>query len=274
MRTESHTRLLPRVAYEVHGKRGSPVLFIMGLGMRGLIWSRQVDALRTHFLCCTYDHLGVGHSDPAPRSVTTRSMADDAIRVIDDLGWNRVHIVGVSLGGMIAQELALRHESRCRSLALIATHGGGPLAGFPTLEGVRHFLGAVARRGEARARALEHLLYPGHFRESLDPEQRRLSTASRMENLPPLRTVLKQIRAARRHRAESRLSELALPTLLVRPGMDILIRPSQMDRLARRLRHAQVLRFDDSGHGVLFQKASELNSALRTHFERADAATP
>ena len=95
-----------------------------------------------------------------------------------------------------------------------------------------------------------------------------------MENLPPLQTVLKQIRAARGHRAESRLSELTLPALLVRPGMDILIRPSQMDRLARRLRHAQVLRLDDSGHGVLFQKASELNSALRTHFERADAATP
>jgi pimeloyl-ACP methyl ester carboxylesterase len=59
-----------------------------------------------------------------------------------------------------------------------------------------------------------------------------------------------------------------LPTLLVRPGKDILIRPTQTDRLAERIPNARVLRFDDAGHGVTFQKATELNAALRDHFSR------
>ncbi|MBW2162585.1 MAG: hypothetical protein JRH14_21940, partial [Deltaproteobacteria bacterium] len=65
---------------------------------------------------------------------------------------------------------------------------------------------------------------------------------------------------------ESRLTQIDLPTLLVRPGKDILIRPTQTDRLAERIPSARVLRFDDAGHGVTFQKAAELNTALREHF--------
>jgi len=64
------------------------------------------------------------------------------------------------------------------------------------------------------------------------------------------------------------VAQIALPTLLVRPGKDILIRPSQTNRLASRIANSRVLRFDDAGHGVTFQKAAELNAALRDHFTR------
>jgi pimeloyl-ACP methyl ester carboxylesterase len=80
--------------------------------------------------------------------------------------------------------------------------------------------------------------------------------------------VLGQLYAVWRYSTESRLSQIQLPTLLVRPGKDILIRPSQTDRLAARIPNAEVLRFDDAGHGVTFQKAAELNAALRDHFAR------
>jgi pimeloyl-ACP methyl ester carboxylesterase len=77
-----------------------------------------------------------------------------------------------------------------------------------------------------------------------------------------------------RHSTESRLSQVTLPTLLVRPGRDILIRPSQTDRIAARIANARVLRFDDAGHGVTFQKAAELNAVLRDHFAHYGAARP
>ena len=82
--------------------------------------------------------------------------------------------------------------------------------------------------------------------------------------------MLGQLYAVWRHSTESRLGEIALPTLLVRPGQDILIRPSQTDRLAERIPNASVLRFDDAGHGVTFQKAAELNSALKNHFASSE----
>jgi pimeloyl-ACP methyl ester carboxylesterase len=86
--------------------------------------------------------------------------------------------------------------------------------------------------------------------------------------------VLGQLHAVWRHSTESRLWQIETPTLLVRPGKDILIRPTQTDRLAQRIPNAQVLRFDDAGHGVTFQKAAELNAALRDHFVRSDSRVP
>ena len=94
----------------------------------------------------------------------------------------------------------------------------------------------------------------------------------RLGQPPKLRTVLGQLYAVNRHSTESRLSAIRTPTLLVRPGKDILIRPTQTDRLAARIPGAEVLRFDDAGHGVTFQKAAELNAALRAHFQRHEEA--
>ena len=108
----------------------------MGFGMPGAVWGPQVDELQSDHRCCHYDHLGVGESDRGPFLRTIPAMADDAVRILDDLSWDRAHVVGVSMGGMIAQELALRSSDRCQSLTLVATHGGAPVASFPTLRGM------------------------------------------------------------------------------------------------------------------------------------------
>jgi pimeloyl-ACP methyl ester carboxylesterase len=99
-------------------------------------------------------------------------------------------------------------------------------------------------------RSLPRLLYPDEFLESIGPEAIRSHLDVRLGHPPALRTVLGQLYAVMRHSTESRLSQIELPTLLVRPGKDILIRPTQTDRLAERIPNAQVLRFDDAGHGV------------------------
>lgn len=178
------------------------------------------------------------------------------------------------MGGMIAQELALRSSDRCRSLTLVATHGGAPVASFPTLRGLRFFLQGLFGGPKNRMRSLPRLLYPDEFLESIGPEAIGSHLDVRLGNPPALRTVLGQLYAVMRHSTESRLSQIELPTLLVRPGKDILIRPTQTDRLAERIPNAQVLRFDDAGHGVTFQKAAELNAALREHFSQPGSDQP
>lgn len=266
-----HTPSYPRIAFTRHGEHGPPVLLIMGLAMAGQVWGPQVEDLKHHFRCCIYDHLGIGESDPPAQRPSMSSMAQDALRLLDHLGWDQAHVVGVSMGGMVAQELALQHRDRCRSLTLIATHGGALGAGLPTLQGVRYLLATLSNKGPARARALARLLYPPHFLAELGDQGQRAGTQSRLAVTPDLKTVLMQMLAAIQHRADDRLSQLSLPVLLVRPGMDILIRPQQTDRMARRIPYAKVLRFDDAGHGVLFQKRALLNAALRDHFLAAES---
>jgi len=260
------TRTPPSLAYQTFGENGPPVLFVMGFGMPGAVWGPQVDELQNDHRCVHYDHLGVGESDRGPFLRTIPAMADDAVRILDDLSWDRAHVVGVSMGGMIAQELALRSADRCQSLTLIATHGGAPVASLPTLRGMRFFVQGLFGGPKNRMRSLPRLLYPDDFLESIGPTAIRSHLDVRLGHPPALRTVLGQLYAVWRHSTESRLSEIQTPTLLVRPGKDILIRPTQTDRLAQRIPNARVVRFDDAGHGVTFQKAAELNAALREHF--------
>jgi 3-oxoadipate enol-lactonase len=263
------TASLPHLAYQSFGADGPPILFIMGFGMPGAVWGPQVDDLRRDHRCCHYDHLGVGDSDRGPFLRTVPAMADDALRIMDDLAWDRAHVVGVSMGGMIAQELALRSADRLRSLMLVATHGGAPIASLPTAKGMWLFVKGLLGGRKARLKSLPRLLYPDTFVQSMGSALHDHLDV-RLGRPPQLRTVLGQLYAVMRHSTESRLSEIQTPTLLVRPGMDILIRPTQTDRLAARIPNAEVLRFDDAGHGVTFQKAAELNAAIRDHVSRHD----
>jgi len=268
------TQTGPRLAYRTFGQQGPPVLFIMGFGMSGAVWGPQVDELQKEHRCCHYDHLGVGESDRGPFLRTVPAMADDAVRILDDLSWDQAHVVGVSMGGMIAQEIALRAADRCRSLTLIATHGGAPIASLPTSKGMGLFLKGLFGGRKVRMKSLPRLLYPPEFLESMGADGLRSHLKVRLDRPPALRTVLGQLHAVWRFSSESRLSQITSPTLLVRPGKDILIRPTQTDRLAARIPHARVLRFDDAGHGVTFQKAAELNAALRDHFAGNEAELP
>ena len=263
----------PRIAYETFGAEGPPVLFVMGFGMPGVVWGPQVEDLQRDHRCCYYDHLGVGDSDRGPFLRTVPAMADDAVRLMDHLQWHRAHVVGVSMGGMIAQEIALRAPDRLRSLTLVATHGGAPIASLPTPKGMWLFLRGLFGGKSVRMKTLPRLLYPDAFVQSMGNELSEHMDV-RLGRPPKLRTVLGQLYAVNRHSTESRLSQIEAPTLLVRPGLDILIRPTQTDRLAARIPGSEVLRFDDAGHGVTFQKAAELNEALRVHVARNETTAP
>ena len=88
---------------------GTPVLLIHGLGLSGGAWWRTVDALSPTMRVITFDHRGIGRSESLMPAFTTESMADDAVSILDELELDTAHVYGISLGGMIAQQLALRH---------------------------------------------------------------------------------------------------------------------------------------------------------------------
>src|SRR3954471_4744082 len=138
-RPDLHTRLY----WESTGE-GRPVLLVMGLGLSGGAWWRTVEALSRDFRVITFDNRGVGRSRGLTPAYTTEALADDAVAVLDALEITRANVYGLSLGGMVAQQLALRHPRRVRSLVLGATTPGGRRAKTADEEVLKFF----QRRGQ------------------------------------------------------------------------------------------------------------------------------
>lgn len=111
------------IYYETHGE-GEPLLLIEGLGYSSWMWYKQIPELSKKHRVIVYDNRGVGHTDKPDSEYTIELMADDAASLLSALGVESAHVMGVSMGGYIAQELALRHPEKVRSLILAGTNNG------------------------------------------------------------------------------------------------------------------------------------------------------
>ncbi len=243
------------------------MLLIMGYGMRGNVWKPQIDELSKHCQVLFFDNRGIGESEAIGESISMLEMAKDALRILDQVMWNEdVHLVGVSMGGMVAQELALHAPDRLASLSLIATHAGGKTAVLPAPRGLMRAVSMSFFPARKRTDTLVKLLYPKSYLASCDKdklyERMRLQTG-----MPaPKHTMQRQLAAIRAHDTRKRLANLRVPTLVVKPEKDILVRPSHSDVLHRRIPGASIMRLPDAGHGLIFQNAKELNKRLLEHF--------
>lgn len=270
-----HTTHHPvRIAFETEGPQGPPVLLIMGFAVPGRGWVNQVRGLEQHHRVAWFDNRGVGGSEMPRGLYRMAELAGDGLAVMDTLGWECAHIVGVSMGGMIAQHLALNHRRRVRSLTLLATHHGGLRSRLPTARGLRHFLGGLlARSPEDRLAALERLLYPASWLADSDREAVRQALRDQFGDPVHGHTKLAQLAAVARHDTRRRLHELAgLPTLIIQPTDDLLVRPVESERLHRMIPGAALLRLEETGHGLIRQRADAINQALLEHFASAERA--
>jgi pimeloyl-ACP methyl ester carboxylesterase len=116
------------IAYDVRG-RGAPLVLIQGVGIGRWGWEPVADRLARRFQVVTIDNRGIGDSDAPRGRASTRTLAEDVVAVLDHAGIPKAGILGTSLGGMVAQELALAHPERVDRLVLVATLPGGPAAG-------------------------------------------------------------------------------------------------------------------------------------------------
>lgn len=264
------TPTTPRIAYSVHGDSGPPVLLIMGFGMRGRVWRLQVEAFQRNHRVVTFDNRGIGDSEGAPGPWRMRDLASDALRVLDALGWPSAHVVGASMGGMIAQEVALHAPDRLRSLGLLVTHAGGPSARPPLARSLRSLVGGRLLPPERRLHPIGHLLYPRRFVRSTDREALAARMAEQTGARVPPSTWRKQFGAISKHDTRARLPRLETPTLVVSAARDALVDPRESERLARYLPRAELLRFEEAGHGILYQCAETLNRRLLGHIARHD----
>ena len=239
--------------------------------MRSDIWRPQIEGLGHSHHLAWYDNRGIAGSERGSEALPSiKHFACDGLRVLDALGWDEdVHLVGVSMGGMIAQELALLAPSRFRTLTLIATHPGGSLLGMlPPIPGIARFLGSFWLPKAFRIRSITGLLYPPHFLRKMDQQALKKRIEAQLGRPAPKPVIMKQLLAVMRFDTTQRLSQLRLPTLILRPGEDILVSPKHSYRLETLLPNATLVEFADAGHGLIFQCADGVNEAISAHIKR------
>lgn len=261
-----HTRAEPNLRYDLYGDAGPRVLLIMGLGMAGRVWEPQIQSLRTDHRVATYDHRGVGDSDASSWTTSMTTLADDAARILDALDWDCAHIVGLSLGGMIAQEFALRHAERCQTLTLIATHNGGPRTWRKHPKALWAFLRTQTPWPSVRAAGLRDALYPEAWLAQSEPGAIVERIRARTSFAIAKRALWGQMIAMYRHDTRARCARIKAPTMVIQPTDDILIAGHHCARLAARIPGARLDVLEGAGHGVVFSHAENVNALLREHF--------
>ncbi len=246
-----------RAYFEVHGA-GFPLLLINGLGSDHLEWLFQVPAFEPHFRVVVYDHFGTGKSDAPPGPYTTARMADDAVILLESLGIRRAHVLGVSLGGMIAQEVALRHPARVECLVLGCTAPGGPLSLRPTEAAMAAFLGAGKGNPESELRRMMPYLYTETYMKER-PEEIDAFLRRRLENRTDPLAFVSQLSAAMSHDASGRLSRVRARTLVITGDADRLVPPENSARIAERVPGARLVVLPGAPHRLFAENAEAFN---------------
>ena len=207
----------------VRAGEGEPLLLIQGMSATHLTWGRPfLSELEQSFDCIVFDNRGMGLSGQAELPFTIADMAADTAALLDALEIETAHVVGISMGGMIAQELALAHPERIRTLTIGASYCGGPNGTLMAPEDLQ-MLGAAYASGKPEQvfRAMWEInLSPG-FRED---DSRFAAFAEMGSALPaPQPVVLQQMRACGAHNTHERLGQISLPTLVIHGDADRLL---------------------------------------------------
>jgi pimeloyl-ACP methyl ester carboxylesterase len=250
------------VYYRLYGS-GEPVLLVQGLSANCEWWDEDfLRPLANHFLLVAFDNRGAGRTSRPEGPYTIAQMADDAAALLDFLGLASAHVVGVSMGGMIAQEMALRHPGKVRKLVLLVTNCGGreQVLAKPEVYQVLYAGGENLDPREV-ARATLHLLFPeGFIRENPGKMEEFVEMFTRAPISPE--AFRNQLRAIMGWSSYQRLKDISAETLVITGTEDILIPPENSHILAEAIPHARLLEFPGAGHGLIAQMPERVSSAI------------
>ncbi len=262
--------------YEEHGDpNAEPLLLIMGFAMNATSWALQIPALAERYRVIAFDSRGVGRTTQPEGPYSVPQMAADAAALLDHIGIESTHVVGASMGGMIAQEFALRHPSRVRGLVLACTTpGGSHSVGYEEM---------MTQSAEGLALTdLSAMMTPEGVKEGMDrlftaEFQARPSAGAIQMGLagmlyPQTLTGMKgQLAAVRAHDTYDRLPKITAPTLVIAGDADTFVHAGNSPILASRIRGAKLIMIPGQKHGFTAEKPDETNSAILDFLAQAEA---
>lgn len=258
------------IYYEIHGE-GEPLLCVMGLASDTLAWALQVPAWSESYRTIVFDNRDVGRSGYAEADYDVADMARDALALADELGLDSFHLVGVSMGGTIAQQMALRSPDRIRTLTLCVTFGGSGRWGR---EKARLWTSDAV--GREREDMVDELLLLCLSEKTFENEQmvaflRYMILAN--ENPQKPEGFARQLRATSAHEVRDRLGELSMPVHVIGAEEDVLVPVWKSRELARLIPGAKLTVLEGAAHGVNLERAEDFNAAVLAFVDEHAAAT-
>ncbi len=240
------------LSYEAQGE-GVPLVLIMGLGSDRRAWRFQLPALKKHFRVVTYDARGIGESDRPPGPYTTRQMADDAVGLMDLLSIQKAHVLGVSMGGMVAQELAINYPERVSKLVLGCTCACTDAANGETPA----WAAALKDLADSKRALPMNLLFSTWIWRAIGFVVVRRQFARTIDSNRAGFVAQRQACAA--HNTLDRLGSITAPTLVIGGAADRVLWPSSSDTLARLIPGATLVKIPGGSHMFMAEGKGRFN---------------
>jgi len=246
------------IYYEERG-RGDPALLLMGLGADGALAAEHVGAYQDHFRCIVVDARGTGRSAKPDGPYSVPMMARDTAAVIDALRLPPAHVLGISLGGCIAQELALTRPEQVRSLTLVSSFAK---ADAYTARVVAALEGAARRLPSTDfIRLMQLWLFsPAYHENHMDDLLRREAQAKAHRYPTPLHALLAQCEACLAHDTLDRLGAVRAPTLVTAGDADAITPVHCAQKLVHEIPNAHLTVFAGAGHCHHWERLDEFNA--------------
>ena len=246
------------INYEVHGD-GEPLIMINGLADDLSSWAYQIEEFARHFKVIIFDNRGIGGTDKPEGRYTTAEMATDARGLLDHLGIERAHVLGVSMGGMIAQEFALAYPDRVNKLLLCCTCSEASQFDrrlYRIWEQIAPVLGLAQMMKEL----LLWCFTPAFFQEHPDVAQETEEALTGITQ--SVEAYLSQLHSIQVHNATDRLGHITAPTLVLGAPQDLIFPPAQSHQLHDGIPHAHLVFTAHGGHAFLWEAPDEFNKAV------------
>ena len=258
--------------YEIHGE-GEPLILVMGIGYDSSLWNlQQVPMLSKQFKVVIFDNRDVGRSSRASRQYSISDMADDVAGLLDGLDIPRAHLLGLSMGGMIVQEFALRHPERVDRLVLSGAGGAPARTAFDPI-GVWAWTKSHDGSGEAFAAQQFVWLFSTSFLRNEAAVKQTLDLLASNPNPVTPDAYARQASAYLQHDMLDRLSGIQAPTLVVGGEQDLLTPPWILQEVAAAIPGAefQMVRGDGASHLLPLERPAEFNQLVASFLSAASS---
>jgi len=248
-----------RLYYEVAGE-GEPLFLISGFACDHLIWGKVAPRLSSRYRVVSFDHRGVGESSSVDGPFSIKEMAEEAALLMEEIGAKHAHVAGHSMGGMIAQELALAHPDRVRSLLLLASLAQCDQRGKALIES----FGDLPRLVDppTSARLIMPWLYTDAFYSKPGAVQELVKWLIECPNPPTPEAMFYQSRAISACDTSGRLRAIHCPTLVLAGKEDILLPVKLSEQLAQGIPGAEFVLLEETGHGMLIETPDSVALAM------------
>ena len=260
------------IYFEDHGPPGAPtIVLIGGWASYRWIWFRQVPAFTERYRCVVFDNRGAGRSSKPDYPYTIDMFANDTVGLMDALGISNAYIVGISMGGMIAQQVAISYPEKVRGLILVSTHFGGPNH-IPIDGKTRALLLALPTETVSLDQAMEMRLrstFSPQFLLENKPVIEQISEWA-LKHPSPLYAQAHQTAAAEAFNAESEVKKISAPTLVIHGDGDKAVPTKNGEMLADRISNSRLKIIEDASHFVIIERYEEFNNEVMNFIDEVE----